>query len=221
MKNAKLIIDFDSTFVRSESLCDLADIALRVNSKKDEILQKITDITNLGMEGKISFPESLQKRFDVLSANKNHLNELIEFLKKNISKSFLKNKKWIQDNAQNIFIISGGFRDFIIPVAEEFGIESQNVLANDFIFDEKGNIIGFDQGNFLAQENGKVKQIRALGLDGEIVVIGDGWTDFQIKESDVAGHFIAFVENVSREKVVSNADFVAKSFDEVLEFLEK
>lgn len=217
----KLIIDFDSTFVDSESLCDLAEIALRGNPDKNDILQKITDITNLGMEGKISFPESLKKRFEVLPAKREHIFELVEYLKKKISKSFLHNKKFFQENAKDILVISGGFRDFIVPVVSDFGIAEKNVLANDFVFDKYENIVGFDENNLLAQENGKVKQIEALGLDGEVVVIGDGWTDFQIKESGAAKYFVAFVENVSREKVIANADFVAKSFDEVLKFLRK
>lgn len=215
----KIIIDFDSTFVKSESLCDLADIALQGNPCKDEIAKSIADITDLGMEGKISFPQSLHMRFAVLPATKDHLQELVQYLKDNISQSFLENKKWFQENAENIFIISGGFRDFIVPVVAEFGIKSENVLANDFVFDESGKIIGFDERNFLAMENGKVRQLEALALDGEIVVIGDGWTDFQIREAGMAHKFIAYVENVLRDKVAANADFIARNFNEALEFI--
>jgi D-3-phosphoglycerate dehydrogenase len=47
-------------------------------------------------------------------------------------------------------------------------------------------------------------------------VIGDGYTDFEIKESGLANKFYAFTENVSRPKVTSQADHIAPSFDEIL-----
>ncbi|MBI5123762.1 hypothetical protein HZA75_07940 [Candidatus Roizmanbacteria bacterium] len=45
------IIDFDSTFVQTETLEELANVVLKNSYNKKEILQKIKNITNLGMEG--------------------------------------------------------------------------------------------------------------------------------------------------------------------------
>ena len=53
------IFDFDSTLTRVEALDVLAEITLANNPKKDEIIQEITEITNLGIDGEISFTESL------------------------------------------------------------------------------------------------------------------------------------------------------------------
>ena len=59
MKNTNLIIDFDSTIIKTEGLEELASISLQNKTNKEEIIQKIEKITNLGMEGSIGFTESL------------------------------------------------------------------------------------------------------------------------------------------------------------------
>ncbi|HRI79618.1 MAG TPA: phosphoglycerate dehydrogenase, partial [Cyclobacteriaceae bacterium] len=47
-------------------------------------------------------------------------------------------------------------------------------------------------------------------------VIGDGYTDYEIKHSGLANKFYAFTENVERESVSSKADHIAPSLDEFL-----
>lgn len=217
MSKINLIFDFDSTFVKLEALDELAGIALKKNKNKNKALSEIKKTTILGMEGAISFPESLSRRFKLLSANKKHVKELVGLLKNNISDSVQRNKGYFKKNHKNIYIISGGFSEYICPVVAEFGIKRKNVLANRFVFDGRGNIIGFDRRNKLSRDNGKVKQIRGMGLAGSIWVIGDGWTDYKIREAGIAEKFVAFFENVKREKVARKADQIVSNFDEFLE----
>ena len=210
------IIDFDSTFTRVETLEELIAISLKGNKKKDEILKKIRDITNAGMEGKISIVESLEKRIALLNSNKKDLEPLIKLLKKNITPSFARNKKFLKQYGNDIFIFSNGFKEFIIPVVKTYGIPDRNVFANTFIFDKEDKITGFDRSNLLAQKGGKVAQLRKLNLKGDIFVIGDGNTDYEMRESGLASKFFAFTENVSRKSVVEKADHVIPTFDEFL-----
>jgi D-3-phosphoglycerate dehydrogenase len=137
-------------------------------------------------------------------------------LKQKVSKSFERNKEWLQENAADVFIISNGFKDFILPIVTDYGIKAENVFANDLIFDESGKIIDFNRDNPLSKNQGKSETIRNIKLEGDIYVIGDGYTDFEIKESGLANKFYAFTENVSRPKVTSQADHIAPSFDEIL-----
>ncbi|MCS6833427.1 MAG: phosphoglycerate dehydrogenase, partial [Flammeovirgaceae bacterium] len=102
------------------------------------------------------------------------------------------------------------------PVVTEYGIKPENIYANTFVFDEAGNIIGYDHENPLAHPKGKVKLMKELNLKGEVFVIGDGYTDYQIKEAGLATKFFAFTENITRTNVIEKADHVAPSFDEVL-----
>ena len=55
------IIDFDSTFVKSEGLEELARTALKNNPKKNQIYEKIKAITNLGLEGNFRLRKAYHK----------------------------------------------------------------------------------------------------------------------------------------------------------------
>jgi D-3-phosphoglycerate dehydrogenase / 2-oxoglutarate reductase len=214
--NKYFVIDFDSTFTKVEALDVLGEICLKDLQKKDEVLNEIKAITDLGMEGKISFRESLERRVALLKANKDHLPPLIENLKQRVSDSFIRNKDFFTNYRENIYIISNGFKEFIIPIVTDYGVKPENVFANDFLFDSNGNITDFNKDNVLSSNNGKVEQLRELNLQGDVYVIGDGYTDYEIKEAGLANKFYAFTENVERNKVTEKADHIAPSLDEIL-----
>lgn len=217
MKNQKkyFVFDFDSTFTKVEAFDILCEICVP-NDRKNNVLEEIKRITNLGMEGKISLIESLTRRISLLNAHKRHLDILVERLKNNISDSVLRNKRFFEENADVIYIISNGFKEFIEPVVTPFAIKKDHILANTFVYDAEGNIVGFDTTNELCQNRGKAKKLQSLKLDGEIYVVGDGWTDYEIKLEGVANRFYAFTENVYRDSVTKNADHIAPSIDEFL-----
>lgn len=210
------IIDFDSTFTQVEALDELAKISLKHNPDRDKHLKAIESLTNQAMEGKLSFRESLTARVKLLHANRDHLDILIKKLKKKVSESFSRNKAFFKENASDVLIVSGGFKEFICPVVANYHIGEANVYANTFVFDEEGNIVGFDENNPLSEENGKVKLLRQLKLEGKVFGIGDGYSDFQLKESGMIEKFYAFTENIERESVSSKADHIAPNFDEFL-----
>jgi len=213
------VIDFDSTLAKVESLDLLCEISLEGRADKADCLKKVQEITNLGMEGKINFSESLAQRLAILQANKKHLPELIERLKENISVSFNRNKAFFESNKDQVYILSSGFKEIIIPVVAELGIKAEHVLANTFLYDAEGNITGCDKSNPLAGDKGKVVTLKSLNLQGDILMIGDGYTDYEPKEAGIANKFYAFTENVKRQRVIDLADYVIPTLDEFL-FLE-
>ena len=214
--NKYFVIDFDSTFTKVEAFDVLADISLSDHPEKETRKKQIAEITNQGMDGSISFRESLEQRLKLLQPEKKHLPVLINQLKSLVSESFKRNKEFFNTFGEHIYIISNGFREFIEPVVIEFGIKPENILANEFVFDDTGKVTGFDQSNPLSSNNGKVEQLKRLNLPGDVYVIGDGYTDYEIKHAGLANKFYAFTENVDRNHVSSKADHIAPSLDEFL-----
>lgn len=210
------IIDFDSTFTQVEALDVLAEISLEGHPEKEARIQKIKDITDIGMSGQMSLRDSLEQRLELLDANKQDLIPLVAELKKQVSKSFRRNKEFFSKHADSIFIISNGFKDFIVPIVSEYHIKPENVFANAFEFDDNGKVIGYDKNNALSSNNGKVEQLRKLNLKGDVYVIGDGYTDYEIKAAGLANKFYAFTENVERENILKKADHITPSLDEFL-----
>lgn len=219
MEDTKLIIDFDSTFVSVEGLDELAKICLQDDPKKEEIVKEINKITDLGMEGRIGFSESLQQRLALFKPTLKDIDKLVELLRQKVTPSIEQNKKFFQDYADQIYIISGGFRRWIEPVTSDFGIPKENVLANEFIFNETGQFKGFNDEIFLSQLGGKPKQVQSMDLQGKVYVLGDGFTDYEIKQAGFADKFFVFTENVRRQEVVRRADQEVVSFDEFLNSL--
>ncbi|PSL07555.1 phosphoglycerate dehydrogenase [Cecembia rubra] len=214
--NKKFIIDFDSTFTQVEALDVLGEISLKNDPKRNEKLKAIKDITDMGMDGSLNFRESLERRLAILEASKSQITELIDALKPKVSKSFKRNKEFLHEHADDIIIISNGFRDFITPIVSEYGIKPENVYANEFIYNDSGKIVDFNRDNVLSNNGGKSETIKRLNLEGDIYVIGDGYTDYEIKASGLANKFYAFTENVERAKVTAKADHIAPSLDEIL-----
>lgn len=218
--NKFIIIDFDSTFTQVEGLDELARIALQNHPQSKEIVEQIEAITKAGMEGKITFEEALQKRIALLSAHQSHIEQLVAFLENKISASIQRNKDFFQKFAEHILVISSGFKEFIEPIVCQYGIKSENIYANTFTFDKKGNIIGYDPNNLLSKNKGKVAQLKALNLMGEIYVIGDGYTDYEMREAGLANQFYAFTENITRANIADKADHILPNLDEFL-FIHK
>jgi len=210
------IIDFDSTFTQVEALDEMARISLKKHPEKELIFKKIEDYTNLAMEGKLSFGESLTQRVKLLEANQDHLKQLITRLKKKVSSSFSRNAEFFKKHADEVLIVSGGFKEFIIPVVSQYHIKTENIYANTFITNGDGKIIDYDHANPLSEEGGKVKLMRQLDLKADLYGIGDGYSDYQLRESGLIKKFYAFTENISRESIVTRADHVTPSFDEFL-----
>ena len=199
-----------------ETLDELAALSLKESPDREKRLNQIRDLTRLGMEGKLSFSESLGRRIELLQAHINHLEKLVEHIEDKITPSILRNRWFFRANRGRVFVISNGFKEVITPVARLLHIAEENIFANTFIFDRHGVISGADRTNILTGEGGKAAQIRLLGLKGVIYAIGDGYTDYQLKEAGLVSAFFAFTENVERISVIEKADYVVKCFDDFL-----
>ena len=210
------IIDYDSTFIKVESLDELSKIS---NGDDETINNKISEITNLGMEGKISFSDSLRKRIELIECNKEDIVKTVEILEKKVSDSFKNNVSFLKNNAENILIVSSGFHELIEPIVIQYGIKKENIFANKFLYD--GNkVIGYDKKNPLSKSQGKVNILKELKLKGEVHVIGDGYTDYEIKKEGLANYFYLFIENIKRESVVKSADYLLKSLDQFIKIIK-
>lgn len=212
----KYVFDFDSTLTSVEALDVLAEIILANKPEKEAVVSEIQEITNLGIDGDISFTESLERRLALLPATKEDLDTLIKELQSKVSESIVRNKAFFEKYSEDIYVISCGFKEFIEPIVAQYNIPADKVYANTFTFDETGKINGFDKENVLSSHNGKIECLKQMKLEGEVQVIGDGYSDYVMKEAGIADKFFAYTENVSRDKATANADHITPNLDEFL-----
>lgn len=114
-----------------------------------------------------------------------------------------------------ICIISGGFKEYILPVAARLGLPDCPVYANTFVWKEDGTIAGADPNNPMAHAGGKVNVLRSMTLPYPVTVIGDGYTDYEIKQAGLAASFWLFTENCCRSQLIPLADRVLNSLDDL------
>ncbi|HVV67265.1 MAG TPA: HAD-IB family phosphatase [Candidatus Saccharimonadales bacterium] len=205
------IVDWDSTFCKKETLDFLAELVL--DAKALEAFQAFTD---QGMDGNLSFSDSLTQRFAMLRVHHEQVLEAGEQLAGHLDPTAVARRSCIEKNQDRIHVVSGGFEELILPSSSRIGIRSGHVHANRFVYDDDGYVEGADPGRLTCRDGGKAAQVEALELEGLKVVIGDGYNDYLIKALGCAEIFIAYTRHQARQNVIPLADAVTDSFIEPL-----
>lgn len=216
MAGATFVFDFDSTLVRVETLEALADLALAGAPDAEAVRAEIGRLTDQAMNGEVDFGEALRRRLALLPLTREHVRALAGRILEESAPSVRRNLAFFRDNAQRIVIVSGGFREIIAPVAEWLGVAPERVLCNDLTYDSEGRVTGVDDASPLSHAAGKAEAISGLTLPRPVVMVGDGWTDAEVKQAGAADRFYAFTEIIRRAPVVEAADAEARSIDELL-----
>ncbi|KAL6074820.1 phosphoserine phosphatase, variant 2 [Balamuthia mandrillaris] len=132
----------------------------------------------------------------------------------------------LQRQGKHVYLISGGFKQMILPLAQALGLPPDNVFANVLLFDEEtGDYKGFDESQPTSESGGKARVVAMLkdlhaNKDNDavsppsIVMIGDGVTDMEARPP--ADLFVGFGGNVVREKVKQGADLFVMQFAELM-----
>ena len=210
-----IVFDFDSTIVQAEGLDVLAEICFEGNIQK---VLEIEMLTNLAMSGKLSLKVSLSERIKSLNPNKKHIKLLQDILVTKISPSINALKPLFENSKVDLFVLSGGFMEYVLPVCVHIGFLPSHIFANKFIY-RNDLIIGLDDSIPLSNSLGKVVSIKNMGMKSPIYLIGDGYTDLETKLNGAVDYFIAYTETVHRDNVVDQADFVCKNFNEVMNLI--
>lgn len=210
-----LIFDYDSTFIQVEGLEELARISLKGNKSREELLKKIHFADELEKRREISLKRSLWIRICLMEASTHHLSQLAELLTNSVSPSIVRNKDFFWKNRDRIFIISGGFREFIEPVVGDFGISPERIFANSFSINPDGLLTGLNR-NALAVRGGKINQLNQLGLAGRVALFGDRLHDCHMKQGKKEIDSFAFLENKVDQEASSVADYVISDLDDYL-----
>ncbi|GAA0869495.1 hypothetical protein GCM10009116_13310 [Brevundimonas basaltis] len=212
---ATYVFDFDSTLVDFETLEALADIALEGSSEAEAVRARIARLTDRAMTGDIPFGEALTRRLALLPLTHAHLERLAAEAEPRLTASVRRNLPFFRERAGRVVIVSGGFREIIAPVAQALGVPADRIIANDLTLDADGHVTGVADSPLL-EPLGKAAALKALNLPGPVVMVGDGWTDAEVKAEGAADRFYAFTEVVRRERVVAAADAEVRSVDELL-----
>lgn len=174
-----ILVDFDGTITTKDTNNLLVEVY--GNETTDRLKKEFR-------EGKLNFPEYFQGEMSQLRLTEDeYINFLLE--KVEISPGFLEFYEKIKEKGIRIGIISGGFKNGIIPFLKKHGIEDIEIFSNKLIFDRDMPHIEFLDGqDFKCCDKGpcgncKIKHYNRYKKDSEkVIFIGDGTTDMPVAE---------------------------------------
>lgn len=205
MKN--IIFDFDSTLIKKESLELILEPLLKDSSEK---IQEIEKITNLGMQGELSFRESLERRLAIASPTKASVEAFTkEYCPSLLTRNMESFITELQSKGYTIWIFSGGLTESIAPFAKELKIPRKNIYAVEVNWNDDGSFNSLDNTNGACDSKLAAFEKAKELLQGKVIAVGDGFTDYQLFEAGFVNKFIAYTEHVERANVVEKAECVA------------
>ncbi|MDR1499333.1 MAG: HAD-IB family phosphatase [Rickettsiales bacterium] len=205
MKVDIFVIDFDSTFVSYESLALMVEIALKKHPKKRKISLRWEAIGNINMKSEIDFKSSLKMKIEALRGvlTEEHLTRVGKILEKEISPDIVKIVKLAKNTNKKVISVSNSFKFCMKEVMKKYGVEIY--FANKHFTDKKGFVIGYDETNPMANNDGKSNVIRFLKNVGiimpedKIMMIGDGMSDLKVYQDGLCDYFMDFSINKNRK----------------------
>lgn len=209
-RNADAVcFDVDSTVCCDEAIDELAKY---VGKSKE-----VSEITRKAMLGGANFREALAKRLEIIQPNTKILTQYLANHPPRLTDHIEELVARLHKLGVDVYLISGGFDDIIVPTADLLNIPVKNIFANSLKFYYDGSYAGFDKSRPTSNQDGKSRVIAMLKQTKcyrNVVMIGDGVTD--LEACPPADAFIGFGGNQVRETVRANCPWYVYSFKELI-----
>ncbi|GAB2289710.1 hypothetical protein Dimus_024019 [Dionaea muscipula] len=207
--------DVDSTVCLDEGIDEFAEFCGAGKA--------VAEWTSRAMDGSVTFQEALAARLSLINPSLTKLHDFLEKKPPRISPGITELVKKLKAKSIDIYLVSGGFRQMINPVASILEIPFENIFANQLLFGNAGEFAGFDKDEPTSRSGGKaiaVQQIRKDHNYKTLVMIGDGATDLEARQPGGADLFICYGGVQLREAVAAKADWLVFNFKDLINSLD-
>jgi phosphoserine phosphatase len=205
---AAVCFDVDSTVSPDEGIDVLA--------REAGVEQQVAALTRQAMGGAVTFQEALRSRLELIQPSPRLIAACLRAHPPRLTAGIASLVAALQRRAVPVFLVSGGFEPFVLPLAAMLGIAAERVFANRFVFSAAGQFTGFDPQRPTARSGGKAAVLQGLKhahAYQPLVMIGDGVTDLEARPP--ADLFIGFGGVAVRERVQAEADWFVTDFGEL------
>uniref|UniRef100_A0A7S0V9Q1 phosphoserine phosphatase n=1 Tax=Polytomella parva TaxID=51329 RepID=A0A7S0V9Q1_9CHLO len=207
--------DVDSTFCEDESIDELAAYL--------GVGEQVAALTAKAMGGTVEFKDALTTRLGVMKPTKSDIEKFLKEHPHRITKNIPELVSLLRSRGQKVFLVSGGFRQIIHPLADLLDIPREQVFANNILFNENGDYAGFDDKEFTCRSGGKpaaIRHIKSAFSLKKVVMVGDGATDLEARLEGAAELFIGYGGVVVRPKIAEKADWYVMQIADIIEQLK-
>ena len=209
--------DVDSTVITTEGIDDLAAFL--------GCGDQVAALTAAAMGGSKPFHEALEERLAVMKPSKQQLAQMMIDDPLHLTPGVAELIDALHARKQDVYFVSGGFRQMIEPVAAQVGVSKDRIFANSFLFNDDGSFKSHLDTEPTSRAGGKAKVVADLKhLHGykKVVMVGDGATDMEARDiPGGADAFIGFGGIAVREKVQAGADWFVTDFADMIAELQK
>mmetsp|Transcript_4497 Transcript_4497/g.11304 ORF Transcript_4497/g.11304 Transcript_4497/m.11304 type:complete len:277 (+) Transcript_4497:98-928(+) len=220
LKADAVFFDVDSTVVKTEGI-DLM-------GKCFGVMKEIAELTHKAMNGNVKFQDAMADRLQLMADHGMTRDTLEECVVKEgvpqWSPGVQEVVKMFHKQGTEVYLVSGGFKNMLYPLALELHIPQDKVYANEVLFDENGEYAGFDRKNPTAASGGKPKVLNMMKRKHgykTMIMFGDGATDMDARTQGPAAAFVGYGGVTVRPNIKAGADWFITSFQEILDVLPK
>ena len=161
------------------------------------------------MGGSVPFHEALEARLAIITPSHNEIVQCIKNHPLKLTSGIKELVDILHMKGVHVYLVSGGFRQMINPIADVLGISHKNIYANNILFKNDGSYAGFDPNEPTSRAGGKAKVVADLKARHgykTTFMIGDGATGMEACVQGGADAFIGYGGVVIRDVVKNGAD---------------
>ncbi|CAM9463296.1 unnamed protein product [Ectocarpus sp. 4 AP-2014] len=227
--------DVDSTVIVEEGIDVLADFC--------GATEAVADLTSRAMGGSMPFQDALKARLDLMTPSQEMVDLCLREHPPRLSPGISELVSALHERGVVVYLVSGGFRQMIAPVADQLSIPRGNIFANRLLFGDEssdgataGAYVGFDADEPTSRGGGKAKVVDLLSKEFGykcVVMVGDGATDMEASGPPIyvvfdldspqakppADAFIGYGGVTVRQSVRKGADWFVTDFGPLIETL--
>lgn len=177
---------------------------------------RVAALTRDAMGGAVPFEDALRARLALIRPSRGLIDACLGAHPPRLTPGVADLIAALTARGTHVYLVSGGFREMILPLAASLHLPPTRVFANVLQFTRDGQYLGFDEGAFTSRSGGKAAALQHLkdhfGYD-PLLMVGDGVTDLEARPP--ADGFIGYGGVVARDRVRAGADWFVTDFAEL------
>lgn len=205
-----VVLDFDSTLIDHESLDELLAGLLACRPGAADEVRAITDA---GMEGRIPFRQSMERRLAILAPTRGQVEDHAQGLPDRVTPGMA---ELLAGLRAEVWIVSGGLVEMLLPTTRALGVPDTRVVGTIVRWNDDGTFSG------LVRCGPKEEALAgpAASWSRPRVMVGDGMSDHAVLAAGLVDRFVAYTEHVRREPVIATGEPEARDVAELRYLLE-
>ncbi|XP_055355881.1 phosphoserine phosphatase-like [Paramacrobiotus metropolitanus] len=204
--------DVDSTITPIEGIDEIAGFC--------GVGKEVSEWTKQAMGGNLPFKTCLRERLNIIRPTRLQTETFMKTHPPLLTEGIQELVEALRARGREVYLVSGGFDFFILPLAQLLDIPAENVFCNRLMWYYNGEYAGFDEQAMTCDNGGKGRvcgYLKRTNGHQQLVMIGDGSTD--LEAAPPADAFIGFGGVVVRERVRREAKWFVNGFGELTDEL--